>query len=67
MSSCQPYLIKAGLPNFFSWYNIPKLGKTFQITIKYTKCQQNIPRARKIKQMASGIIHSVVKFDSIIR
>jgi hypothetical protein len=28
----------AGLPDF-SWFKIPKLGKIYQITTKYTKCR----------------------------
>jgi hypothetical protein len=46
-----------GLPDF-SWYNVPKWGKTipnnhkiYQITIKYTKRPQSIPKGSKIKQM----------------
>jgi hypothetical protein len=39
------------LPDF-SWYNIPKLGKMYQITIKYPKWPQNIPNDLKIDQMA---------------
>jgi hypothetical protein len=31
----------SGLPDF-SWCNIPKRGKIYQITIKYTKLPQNI-------------------------
>jgi hypothetical protein len=31
-----------GLPDF-SWYNIPKRGKIYQITIKYTKWPYNRP------------------------
>jgi hypothetical protein len=34
------------LPDF-SWYNIPKLEKIYQIAIKYTKCPQNIPTTAK--------------------
>jgi hypothetical protein len=41
----------AGLPDF-SWYNIPKRGKTYQITIKYSKWPQNILTGSKIEQMA---------------
>jgi hypothetical protein len=36
----------SGLPDF-SWYNIPKREKPFQITIKYTEWPQNIPNGRK--------------------
>jgi hypothetical protein len=36
-----------GLPDF-SWYNIPKRGKIYQMTIKYTKLSQNIPNCCKI-------------------
>jgi hypothetical protein len=49
----------AGLPDF-SWYNIPKRGKIYQITIKYTKWPQNIPNCRKVDPMAikySNIFH----------
>jgi hypothetical protein len=43
--------IRPGLPDF-SWYNKPKRGNIYQIIIKYTKCQQNVPNGRKIDQMA---------------
>jgi hypothetical protein len=50
-------LNKTGLPDFY-WYNIPKLGKINQITIKYiyqmatkyTKCQQDRSNGHKIYQ-----------------
>jgi hypothetical protein len=41
----------AGLPDF-SWLNIPKREKMYQITIKYTQWLQNKPNGRKIDQMA---------------
>jgi hypothetical protein len=40
---------------------IPKLGKIYQMTIKYTKVPQDIPNDRKIDQMAikyTNIFHS---------
>jgi hypothetical protein len=43
---------ESGLPDF-SWSNIPKRGKIYQITIQFTKWQRNIPNGRKIDQMAS--------------
>jgi hypothetical protein len=45
------FLRSPGLPDFY-WYNIPKLGKIYQITMKYTKWPQNIPNGRTIDQMA---------------
>jgi hypothetical protein len=48
-----------GLPDF-SWYNMPKRKKIYQITMKYTKWSQNIPNGRKIDQMSitySNIFH----------
>jgi hypothetical protein len=39
-----------GLPDF-SWYNIPKRGKIYQIATKYTKWPQNISNGRKIYQI----------------
>jgi hypothetical protein len=36
----------------FSWYNIPKRGKIYQITTKYTKLPQNIPNYHKIYQIS---------------
>jgi hypothetical protein len=39
----------AGLPDF-SWRNIPKRGKLYQNTTKYTKGQQTIPNDYKIYQ-----------------
>jgi hypothetical protein len=44
---CQP-----GLPDF-PWYNIPKWGKLYQITTKYTKCPQNITNDHNIDQMST--------------
>jgi hypothetical protein len=44
----------------FSWFNIPKRGKTYQIRIKYTKWPQNIPNVRKIDQMA--IIYTNISY-----
>jgi hypothetical protein len=41
----------SGLPDL-SWYNLPKWGKIFQMTIKHTKRKQDIPNDRKIHQMA---------------
>jgi protoporphyrinogen oxidase len=41
----------SGLPDF-SWYNIPKWEKIYQITIKYTKWTQYTPNGSKIDQMA---------------
>jgi hypothetical protein len=40
----------AGLPDF-SWNNIPKRRKIYQITIKLTKWSQNTQTDRKIDQM----------------
>jgi hypothetical protein len=40
-----------GLPDF-SWYNLPKWGKSFQMTVKYTKWPQTIPNGSKIDQVA---------------
>jgi hypothetical protein len=45
------------LPDF-SWYNVPKRGKIYQITIKYTKWPQNVPNGRKIHQMVQNITTS---------
>jgi hypothetical protein len=39
----------AVLPDF-SWYNIPKLGKNFQMTTNILKWPWNIPICRKIDQ-----------------
>jgi hypothetical protein len=44
------YAFGAGLPDF-SWYNIPKRDKIYQMTLKYTKGPQNIPNDHKIHQM----------------
>jgi protoporphyrinogen oxidase len=41
----------AGLPDF-SWYNIPKREKIYQITIRYSKMDKNIPEGHKIYQIA---------------
>jgi hypothetical protein len=41
-----------------SWYNIPKWGKIYQITIKCTKWPQNIYNGYKTDQM-------VIKYTSI--
>jgi hypothetical protein len=41
----------------FSWYNIPKWGKIYQSTTKYTKSTENIPNARKIDQMSTKYIN----------
>jgi hypothetical protein len=41
----------AGLPDF-SWCNIPKRGKIYQMTIKYSVWPQNIQNDRKINKMA---------------
>jgi hypothetical protein len=43
---------RAGLPDF-SWFKIPKLGKIYQITTKYTKSPQNIPNYHKICQITT--------------
>jgi hypothetical protein len=43
--------IRSGLPDF-SWYNVPKRGKIYQIIIKYSEWLQNIQNCRKIDQMA---------------
>jgi hypothetical protein len=32
----------------FSWHNIPKQGKIYQMAIKYTKWPQNVPNGHKI-------------------
>jgi hypothetical protein len=40
----------AGLPDF-SWYNIPKRGKIYQMTTKYTKWPKNVSNGRNIDQM----------------
>jgi hypothetical protein len=42
---------ESGLPDF-SWYNIPKWEKIYQMTTKYTQWPQNILNCRKIDQMA---------------
>jgi hypothetical protein len=47
----------AGLPDF-SWFNIPKWEKIYQMTIQYTRWPQNIPDCRKIDQVS-------IKFTSI--
>jgi hypothetical protein len=38
--------VQAGLPDF-SWSKIPKRGKMYQITTKYTKWPKNISNSRK--------------------
>jgi hypothetical protein len=38
-----------GLPDF-SWYKIPKMGKIYHITIKYTKWPKNRPNSNKIEK-----------------
>jgi hypothetical protein len=45
-------LIPSGLPDF-PLDIIPKFGKIYQLSIKYTKWPQNIPIKHKIYQMAS--------------
>jgi hypothetical protein len=45
-------MMRTGLPDF-SWYNIPKRGKMYQITTKYTKLPQDIPNYHKIYQITS--------------
>jgi hypothetical protein len=35
----------------FSWYNIPKRGKIYQISIKYTKWPYNRPNGHKIEHL----------------
>jgi hypothetical protein len=42
---------RSGLPDFY-WYNIPKEGKMYQITIKYSKGSQYIPNSRQMDKMA---------------
>jgi hypothetical protein len=42
--------LEPGLPDF-SWYNIPKGGKIYQMTTKYTKWPLHISNGRKIDQM----------------
>jgi hypothetical protein len=44
------FSLKSGLPDF-SWDNIPKRGKIYQITIKCTKLPQDIPKCCQIFQM----------------
>jgi hypothetical protein len=41
---------RPGLPDF-SCYKIPKRGKIYHITTKYTKCPYNTLNGRKIEQM----------------
>jgi hypothetical protein len=48
---------RPGLPDF-SWSKIPKRGKIYQITTKYTKWPQNISNGRKIDQ-------TVIKYTKI--
>jgi hypothetical protein len=36
-----------GLPDFY-WYKIHKQGETYQNTMNYTKCPQNITKDRKM-------------------
>jgi hypothetical protein len=43
--------LRTGLPDL-SWYNIPKRGKLYQMTIKYTKWPHNTPNDHKMDQMA---------------
>jgi hypothetical protein len=43
-------MVVTGLPDF-SWYNIPKRGKIYQITIKIPNGKK-LPYCRKIDQMA---------------
>jgi hypothetical protein len=40
----------AGMPDF-SWYNIPKREKIYQMTIKYTRGPPDKPHGRTIDQM----------------
>jgi hypothetical protein len=44
----------SGLPDF-SWCNVPKLKIIYQMTQKYTKCQQNVTNNRKRDQMAQKL------------
>jgi hypothetical protein len=46
-----PQRLPAGLPDF-SWYNIPKRGKIYQITTKYNKWLLNLPIGGEINQIA---------------
>jgi hypothetical protein len=41
------FQVRPGLPDF-TWYNLPKRKKIYQITVKYTKWPQNILNSRKI-------------------
>jgi hypothetical protein len=50
--------LNAGLPDF-SRSKVPKRGKIYQITTKYTKWPQNIPNGLKIDQM-------VIKYTEIL-
>jgi hypothetical protein len=43
------------------FFNIPKRGKIYQVTLKYTRVPQNIPNDRRIDQMAikyTNIFHA---------
>jgi hypothetical protein len=44
----------SGLP-YFSLYNIPKLGKMYQIPIQYTKWSQNLQMAVKYSKWEKNI------------
>jgi hypothetical protein len=50
------------LPGFqdFSLHNIPKRGKIYQVTIRYTKWPQNMPNGLKMDQMAK------IKYTNIL-
>jgi hypothetical protein len=53
-------VLNTGLPDF-SWSKIPKQGKKYQITTKYTKWPLDISNGRKIDQMVikyTKIFHS---------
>jgi hypothetical protein len=47
-------LSASGLPDFY-WYNIPKWGILYQITIIYTKWPQNIPNGHYVYTPTSSI------------
>jgi hypothetical protein len=48
---------EAGLPDF-SWHNIPKQEKIYEMAINYTNWPQNIPTGHKIDQ-------NIIKYTNI--
>jgi hypothetical protein len=55
LRACQSaFKSRIGLPDF-SWYNVPKLGKIYQMTTKLPKCPLNIQYGCKIFQMDKNI------------